>query len=75
MPRVKIGIDKPDSKSQITKHVLGKFDPEEQKVIEEAILGSIVKLAEHLGERTGADTSSILQEIDLMRQRHKMRSH
>lgn len=74
MPRIRIGIDRPASRSQVAEYVLTDFPDEEQEVIDKAVNQSLEKIADHLGKRTGEDVRSLLQlEVDEAKEKEKTR--
>lgn len=74
MPRIKIGIDRPPSRSQVANYVLEIFPQEEQKIIDEAVAQSLVKIADLLSKKTGEDLRRILQpEIEEPKDKEKAR--
>ena len=74
MPRIRIGIDRPASRSQVAEYVLTDFPEEEQEVIDKAVNQSLEKIANHLGKRTGEDMRRLLQlEMDEAEEKEKTR--
>ena len=74
MPRIRIGIDRPASRSQVAEYVLTDFPDEEQELIDKAVNQSLEKIADHLGKRTGEDVRSLLQlEMDEAKEKEKTR--
>ena len=75
MPRIKIGIDRPASRDQVADYVLSQFPSEEQQVINKVVKQSLVKIADHIGKRTGEDIRGILQlDIEELREKDKKQS-
>ena len=74
MPRIRIGIDRPASRSQVAEYVLTNFPKEEQQVIDKAVNESLEKIADHIGKRTGEDVRRLLQlETEEIKDKEKTR--
>ncbi|XP_045188232.1 peptidyl-tRNA hydrolase-like [Mercenaria mercenaria] len=62
--RVRIGIDRPASIDMVSDYVLQKFRSEERAGIDDAIDQGILKIAQHIGARTGLSAAQIFQIIE-----------
>ncbi|XP_073456190.1 peptidyl-tRNA hydrolase [Aquarana catesbeiana] len=58
MTRLLIGIGRPDCKSSVTAHVLGRFTKPEQEILPQALEHGIDLLLSHIKNKTGMDSTT-----------------
>lgn len=58
MTRLLIGIGRPDCKSSVTAHVLGRFTKPEQETLPQALEHGIDLLLSHIKNKTGMDSTT-----------------
>ncbi|XP_064616231.1 probable peptidyl-tRNA hydrolase [Liolophura sinensis] len=60
MPRLKIGIDRPPSKDEVSDYVLSEFSSSEQQIVNRAVDTCLVTIADHMARRTGVELRKVL---------------
>lgn len=60
MPRLKIGIDRPSSKDEVSDYVLSEFSSSEQQIMNRAVDTCLVTIADHMARRTGVELRKVL---------------
>lgn len=59
IPRIRIGINRPTNKDEVSDYVLQKFTDRENVSVHEAVDLAILLIAQHIGARTGLQTSQV----------------
>lgn len=58
MPRLRVGIGRPAERSLVERYVLGRFTPEEKKIVDSVVVKSVDLLLTHLSQQGPQSPSS-----------------
>lgn len=64
IPRIRLGIDRPTNKDEVVDYVLCNFAANESAAVQEAVDLGILRLAQHIGARTGLDTARVFSDVE-----------